>query len=69
MVDCALVEEDGITVIDFKTDRTTEQTLPNLLERYRPQVDTYAEALSRIYEMPIKERYLYLFALERFVQI
>lgn len=69
VVDCALVEEDGITVIDFKTDRATEQTLPDLLERYRPQVDTYAEALSRIYEMPIKKRYLYVFSLERFVQI
>lgn len=69
VVDCALVEAEGITVIDFKTDRVTEETLPELLDRYRPQVETYADALTRIYEMPVKQRYLYVFALERFVEI
>ncbi len=67
VVDCALLEEDGITVIDFKTDRVTEQTLPEVLERYRPQVQTYAGALSRIYEKPVKAVYLYLFRLDRLV--
>ncbi len=69
VVDCALLEEDGITVIDFKTDRVTEQTLPEVLERYRPQVQTYAEALSRIYERPVKAAYLYLFRLDRLVEL
>ena len=69
VVDCALLEDDGITVIDFKTDNITEQTLPQTVDRYRPQVRTYGEALSRIYEMPIKAQYLYFFRLDRFVQI
>ena len=69
VVDCALLEEDGITVIDFKTDHVTEETLPQLLERYRLQIDTYADALRRIYEKPVKKRLLYVFALERFVEI
>ena len=69
VVDCALLEEDGITVIDFKTDRVSEETLAEVTERYRSQVQTYGEALSRIYEMPIKAQYLYFFNLNRFVEV
>ncbi len=66
VVDCALLEEDGITVIDFKTDYVTENTIGEVTERYRPQVEVYGEALSRIYEKPIKGKFLYFFHLERF---
>jgi len=69
VVDCALLEADGITILDFKTDQVTEKTLPDAVERYRPQVQTYAEALSRIYQMPVKARYLYFFRLGRFEEI
>lgn len=69
VVDCALLEDDGITVIDFKTDNVTEETVAAVTKRYRPQVRTYGEALSRIYEMPIKAQYLYFFRLDRFVQV
>ena len=69
VVDCALLEEDGITVVDFKTDAVTEETISSRAEIYRSQVEVYAEALSRIYEMPVKEKYLYFFRLGRFVAI
>lgn len=69
VVDCAILEEDGITVLDFKTDRVTEDTLAKTVALYRSQVETYAEALNRIYEMPIKAKYLYFFRLNRFVAV
>lgn len=69
VVDCALLEEDGITVIDFKTDYVTEDTLFEVISRYRIQVQTYADALQRIYEQPVKTRYLYLFHLDRLVAV
>lgn len=65
VVDCALQEEDGITIIDFKTDRVSPDTVKAVAERYRPQVETYAEALHRIYEQPIKGKYLYFFRLDQ----
>ena len=68
VVDCALVEKDGITVVDFKTDYVTEATLGEVLERYRVQVDTYSRALERIYEMPVKGTYLYFFHLKKLVE-
>ena len=69
MVDCALVEDDGIIVIDFKTDYVTDDSVENVVDRYRTQIRVYAEALSRIYQMPVKEKYLYLFHLDRFVPV
>ena len=69
VVDCALVEPDGITVLDFKTDRVSEETLPTSVERYRPQVEAYADALCRIFEKEVKEKYLYFFHLDRLVKV
>lgn len=69
VVDCALLEEDGITIVDFKTDYVTEENLESVVMRYRPQVQTYGEALSRIYEMPMKAQYLYFFRLDQFVKV
>ena len=69
VVDCALVEDDGITIIDFKTDNVTEETVCNAAMRYKEQVEIYADALSRIYELPVKAKRLYFFQINRFWEI
>ena len=69
VVDCAIVDDDGIVILDFKTDFVTEETVDAVAERYRPRVDTYASAMSRIYQRPVKGRYLYFFRLDRLVQV
>ena len=69
VVDCALLEEDGIMVLDFKTDHVTEETLPLLTERYRGQLRIYADALERIYKKKVKNACLYFFGLKRFAQV
>ncbi len=63
VVDCFVLEEDGITILDFKTDR-----VPNP-EQYRTQLDTYANALSRIYKMPVKKKLLYFFVSGETVEV
>ena len=69
VVDCAVVESDGIIVIDFKTDYVTEDTLDQILDRYRGQINTYSNALERIFLRQVKARFLYLFHMEAFVAI
>ena len=54
VVDCAVIEDDGITVLDFKTDKVTDETLSSVVEKYRGQVAVYTNALTRIYQKPIK---------------
>ena len=69
VVDCAMITDDGISIIDFKTDRVTKETVGDVSEKYRPQIEGYANALSRIYRMPVKSALLYFFNLDQFVAI
>lgn len=69
VVDCAMVEPDGITVVDFKTDSVTEATLETAVQRYRPQVLAYADAMSRIFQKPVKQALLYFFRLNTVVAV
>ena len=65
VVDCAILEPDGITVLDFKTDWVTEETVDGVAAHYAPQIHTYAAALTRVYGLPVKARMLYFFRLGR----
>ena len=69
VVDCALLEPDGITVVDFKSDYVTDESLGNIVDKYRVQVTTYARALSRIYCTTVKKKLIYFFSLDRFVEV
>ena len=69
VVDCAILEDDGIIVLDFKTDYVTEDTIDCVAAKYKPQVTAYADALSRIYKLPIKSAMLYFFAVGQFVDV
>ena len=69
VVDCALINDDGIYIIDFKTDRATEETLALTADKYCDQLQVYAKALSRIYQKPIVSAQLYFFELGRFYDV
>lgn len=69
VVDCAIIEQDGITVIDFKSDKVTNDTIQDRVENYRSQIQAYASALARIYSLPIKSAVLYFFKLSKFIDI
>lgn len=69
VVDCAVLEPDGITVLDFKTDKVTEDTIDQVAAQYRTQVEIYADAMSRIYQKKIKSAQLYFFRLNRFITV
>jgi len=69
VVDCAIVDDDGITVIDFKTDAVTDDTVLKVADGYRLQVKAYADALSRIYCLPIKRAVLYFLRVGKEVDI
>lgn len=69
VVDCALIEEDGITALDFKTDKVTEASMDEAIKRYTPQIKAYAEALGRIYGLPVKRACLYFIRRGQFVDV
>ncbi len=69
VVDCAFIDDNGITVIDFKTDRVNNDNLQKTVDMYSGQVALYAAALSKIYNLPIKEKYIYFFHIDDFVKV
>ena len=69
IVDCAIIEDDGIVVVDFKTDFVTNDTIEAKAQGYRPQVSVYADALSRIFRKSIKCAMLYFFSVDEFVDV
>lgn len=58
ILDGYLVYKDKIVLFDYKTDRYDYAS--QLIERYRGQLELYAEALSRSYQIDKIEKYLIL---------
>lgn len=57
VADCVLEEDDGLVLIDFKTDRVTDAE--TLRSRYAQQLQLYAQALAGYFGKPVRERLLY----------
>lgn len=52
IIDAYFVEDDGITIVDYKTDHVTDEEM--LINRYRTQLEYYGMALSQITGHPVK---------------
>ena len=64
------IEDDGITVLDYKTDRV--DTAQELIDRYATQLKLYADALERVFatrKLKVKEILIYSFRLEKLISI
>ncbi|WP_238906375.1 helicase-exonuclease AddAB subunit AddA [Clostridium sp. YIM B02506] len=69
VIDAYFEEEDGIILLDYKTDYVGEKGVEEIIDRYRLQLDYYEEALEKITGKKVKERYLYLFNKDKEVKI
>ena len=63
VVDCCFTGGDGLTVIDFKTDRVTPETAEERAQSYRGQVELYSEALTALTGTLVVHKVLWFFAL------
>lgn len=61
IIDAYFMEEDGIVVLDYKTDRVDQAKM--LADKYKAQLDYYARALEQLTGYPVKERIIYSFHL------
>lgn len=69
VVDCWYETAQGITVLDFKSDRVNEDTVEQRARDYKPQLDAYAKALEELTGKPVTRRLLWFFALDRAVEV
>ena len=69
VVDVWFEDEDGITVLDFKSDRIRPGKEHDRGEEYRSQLETYGRALSAIIGKPVQKKILWFFATDRAVEL
>lgn len=62
VIDCYFEEEDGIVLLDYKTDQVPEGGIDVIRERYRVQIDYYARALGLLTGKKVKGKFIYLFS-------
>ena len=67
IIDAFIVEDDGIILVDYKTDRVKSEE--ELKERYRKQIMLYSDALEAILGKKVKRRVLYSFYLGKEVEL
>ena len=67
VADCIFEEEDGVVIVDYKTDRVFSEEA--LRERYQVQLGLYGRLIGRALGRPVKECLLYSFALGKAVPV
>ena len=67
IIDVFFEEDDGIVLLDYKTDRVDEDS--QLVLRYEKQLQLYKAAIEKAYNIPVKEVLLYSFALEKTIGV
>ncbi|MGI6561152.1 MAG: helicase-exonuclease AddAB subunit AddA [Clostridia bacterium] len=67
IIDLWYKDEEGITVVDYKTDRIFENVTETFLERYGVQLSLYKKALERITGEKVNNVYIYAVSIMRLI--
>ncbi len=67
IIDAYFMEDDGITIVDYKTDHVSDEKM--LINRYRTQLEYYGKALAQITGRPVKALCIYSTCLKREIVI
>ncbi len=58
-IDLLLFEEDGLTVIDFKTDRVNPGEEGEKAKEHALQLALYAKAAEEVFALPVREKWVW----------
>ncbi|MEN3003945.1 helicase-exonuclease AddAB subunit AddA [Dehalobacterium formicoaceticum] len=61
VIDCYFEEQDGLVLLDYKTDYVPAGKSEGLRERYRLQISYYTRALEMLTGKKVKDKVIYLF--------
>ena len=67
IIDCYFIENNEVILLDYKSDRVYDEE--ELKGRYHIQLKLYRIALERALGLPVKETYLYSFAMGRAIPL
>ena len=66
-VDCMFIEGDHIVLLDFKTDKTDDESF--LIKHYSDQLKTYCIAAEKMFSLPVTECYIYSLNMNKTIKI
>ena len=69
IIDLFFQEGEEIVLVDYKTDYVEEGNEEEIIDRYRTQLTYYKEALEKVTGKKVKESYLYLFYIDKVIEI
>jgi len=61
VIDCFFEEDGELVIIDYKSDKVTNETIQEKVKKYTPQLEAYEDALKRITGKKVKESIIYFF--------
>ena len=62
-------EDEKIVRVDYKTDFVNNENKDEVINRYKKQLDLYAEVVENLTGKEVKEKYIYLFGIDEEVSI
>lgn len=63
VIDACFEEKGKLVIVDYKTDYVKDEKV--LIKRYEKQLDYYEQAASRLMGLPVSEKYIYSFSLNK----
>lgn len=69
IIDAYYEKEDGLVVVDYKTDYIPRGQEEEFVKKYESQISYYAQALTKSLGKEVKERYLYSFYLRKVIKL
>ncbi|MBP2022008.1 ATP-dependent helicase/nuclease subunit A [Clostridium punense] len=69
IIDCYFEEEGKAIILDYKTDYVPKGEEQVVVDRYRTQLNYYGEAIEKLIGKEVKEKCLYLFSIDKEVNI
>ncbi|MDU6472891.1 helicase-exonuclease AddAB subunit AddA [Intestinibacter bartlettii] len=69
VIDLYFEEDDGLVILDYKTDFVDENNKKEIIHKYKKQIEIYADVLSKLTGKKVKEKYLYLFGIDEQVKV
>ena len=69
VIDLYFEEDDGLVILDYKTDFVDENNKKEIIHKYKKQIEIYADVLSKLTGKKVKEKYLYLFGIDKQVKV
>jgi len=69
VIDCLFEDEQGLVLLDYKTDAVKSSSDDELRARYETQIRQYTRAVEQIWKRPVSGKFLYFFDGARLLEL